>query len=155
MRRWFVAIVPSLALIAAKPVTAADLVDTAEHSATSKTFLAAAKAAGMTQTLKNNGPYTIFLPTDSAFKQLPPDTMDSLMKDKKKLAQVLAYHVVPGRITVADVKPGEVKTMEGEPLKLASDNGKVTINDEANVIQSDVMADNGVIHEIDKVILPR
>jgi len=155
MRRWFAAIATSFAFIAAKPVMAADLVDTAANSATSKTFLAAVKAAGLTQTLKNNGPYTIFLPTDSAFKQLPPETVDSLMKDKKKLAQVLAYHVVPGKITVADVKPGEVKTMEGESLKLTSDNGKVTINDEANVIQSDVMADNGVIHEIDKVILPQ
>jgi uncharacterized surface protein with fasciclin (FAS1) repeats len=106
------------------------------------------------QTLRDSGPYTVFIPTDTAFSKLPSDTADSLMKDKKKLAQVLAYHVVPGKITVADVKPGEVKTMEGSSLKLTSDNGKVTLNGEANVIQSDVMADNGVIHEIDTIVMP-
>lgn len=155
MRICFVTIISSLAFIATQQTMADDLVDTAAHSATFKTFLSAAKAVGLTQTLKNNGPYTVFIPTDSAFNELPPGTVDSLMKDKKKLAQVLSYHVIPGRVTVADVKPGEVQTMEGEPLKLSSDNGKVTINNEANVIQSDMMADNGVIHEIDKVILPR
>ena len=155
MRICFATIASSLTLVAAEQTMAADLVDTATSSATLKTFLAAAKAAGLTQTLKNSGPYTVFIPTDSAFNELPPGTVDSLMKDKKKLAQVLSYHVVPGKITVADVKPGKVQTMEGEPIKLSSDNGKVTINGEANVIQSDMMADNGVIHEIDKVILPR
>jgi uncharacterized surface protein with fasciclin (FAS1) repeats len=143
-----------IAMVFMPPVMAADLMETAGHSATFKTFLAAAKSAGLSQTLKNDGPYTVFIPTDAAFNKLPSGTVDSLMKDRKKLAQVLAYHVVPGKITVADVKPGEVKTMEGSPLKLTSDNGKVTLNNEANVIQSDVMADNGVIHEIDSIVIP-
>ena len=151
----FPTILIALAGMASMPASrAADLIETAGHSATFKTFIAAAKSAGLSQTLKNDGPYTVFIPTDAAFNKLPSGTVDSLMKDRKKLAQVLAYHVVPGKITVADVKPGEVKTMEGSPLKLTSDNGKVTLNNEANVIQSDVMADNGVIHEIDSLVIP-
>jgi uncharacterized surface protein with fasciclin (FAS1) repeats len=132
---------------------AADLVETASTSGNFKTFLAAAKAAGISDTLKNSGPYTVFAPSDSAFNQLPPGTVNSLMKDKAKLAKILAYHVIPGKVTVADVKPGQVKTLEGDSLKLTSDNGKVTVN-HANVIQSDLIADNGVIHEIDAVVLP-
>lgn len=152
----YIAMIAAMAgIVGAQSAYAEDIVETAGHSVTFKTFLAAAKSAGLLQTLKDNGPYTVFIPTDTAFSKLPSGAVDSLMKDKKKLAQVLAYHVVPGRITVADVKPGEVKTMEGSPLKLTSDNGKVTLNDEANVIQSDVMADNGVIHEIDTLILPQ
>ena len=132
---------------------AADLVETAATSGSFKTFLAAAKAAGIADTLKNSGPYTIFAPSDSAFNHLPPGTVTSLMKDKAKLAEILAYHVIPGKVTVADVKPGKVKTMQGETLTLTSDNGKVTVNN-ANVIQSDLIADNGVIHEIDALVLP-
>lgn len=154
MRAFVVMIAVSASILIAQPAAAEDLVETAGHSVTFKAFLAAAKSAGLLQTLKENGPYTVFIPTDAAFSKLPSGTVDSLMKDKKKLAQVLAYHVVPGKITVADVKPGEVKTMEGSPLKLTSDNGKVTLNDEANVIQSDLMADNGVIHEIDSIVIP-
>jgi uncharacterized surface protein with fasciclin (FAS1) repeats len=138
----------------AQPSTAEDLVDTARHSVTFNTFLAAAKSAGLLETLKDSGPYTLFIPTDEAFNKLPAGTVESLMKDKKKLAQIIEYHVVPGKIMVADVKPGQVKTMEGSPLKLTSDNGKVTLNDGANVIQSDLIADNGVIHEIDALVIP-
>lgn len=133
--------------------SAADLVETASTSGTFKTFLAAAKAAGFTETLKNNGPYTVFAPGDSAFGKLPPGTMETLMKDKAKLAELLSHHVIPGKVTVAEVKPGKVKTLQGDELMLKSDNGKVTV-DSANVIQSDLMADNGVIHEIDTVVLP-
>lgn len=154
MKAYIMMIAASASLAFIHPAVAEDLVETAGHSVTFKNFLAAAKSAGLLQTLKDSGPYTVFIPTDTAFSKLPSGAADSLMKDKKKLAQVLAYHVVPGKITVAEVKPGEVKTMEGSPLKLASDNGKVTLNDEANVIQSDVMADNGVIHEIDTIVMP-
>lgn len=133
--------------------TAADLVETASTSGSFKTFLAAAKAAGITETLRNSGPYTVFAPGDSAFGKLPPGTVDSLMKDKTKLAEVLSHHVIPGKVTVAEVKPGKVKTIQGDELTLKSDNGKVTV-DAANVIQSDLIADNGVIHEIDAVVLP-
>jgi uncharacterized surface protein with fasciclin (FAS1) repeats len=133
---------------------AADLVETASTSGSFKTFLAAAKAAGITDTLKNSGPYTVFAPSDSAFNQLPPGTVNSLMKDKTKLAEILSHHVIPGKVTVADVKPGEVQTIQGDTVMLKSDNGKVTVEN-ANVVQSDMMADNGVIHEIDAVVLPK
>lgn len=132
---------------------AADLVETASSSGSFKTFLAAAKAAGITETLKNSGPYTVFAPSDSAFGKLPPGAVDSLMKDKTRLAEVLSHHVIPGKVTVAEVKPGKVKTIQGDELTLKSDNGKVTV-DAANVVQSDLIADNGVIHEIDAVVLP-
>lgn len=133
--------------------TAADLVETASTSGSFKTFLAAAKAAGISETLRNSGPYTVFAPSDSAFGRLPPGTVDSLMKDKTRLAEVLSHHVIPGKVTVADVKPGKIKTIQGDELTLKSDNGKVTV-DTANVVQSDLIADNGVIHEIDAVVLP-
>ncbi|HYD96068.1 MAG TPA: fasciclin domain-containing protein [Noviherbaspirillum sp.] len=132
----------------------ADLVETASTSGSFKTFLAAAKAAGIAETLKNSGPYTVFAPSDYAFNQLPPGTVDSLMKDKARLAEILSHHVIPGKVMVADVKPGKVKTIQGDELVLKSDNGKVTV-DNANVVQSDMMADNGVIHEIDTVVLPQ
>jgi uncharacterized surface protein with fasciclin (FAS1) repeats len=135
-------------------VFAADLVETAATSGGAKKFASALKASGLADSLKGDGPYTIFVPEDSAFEKLPPATRDALMKDKTKLAQVLAYHVIPGKLMVADVKPGKVKTIEGSALTLSSDNGKVTV-DEANVTQSDVTADNGVIHVIDTVVLPK
>jgi uncharacterized surface protein with fasciclin (FAS1) repeats len=154
MKRSIAAIASTILLsFLATYVQAADLVETASTSGSFKTFLAAAKAAGIADTLKNSGPYTVFAPSDSAFNHLPPGTVNSLMKDKAKLAEILAYHVIPGKVTVADVKPGKVKTMQGDALTLTSDNGKVTVNN-ANVIQSDLMADNGVIHEIDAIVLP-
>jgi len=153
MKRSCAAIAAAIALSAVGPgAIAADLVETAATSGSFKTFLAAVKAAGITEKLKNSGPYTVFAPSDSAFNQLPPGTVDSLMKDKAKLAEILSHHVIPGKVTVADVKPGKVQTLQGDTVTLKSDNGKVTV-DNANVIQSDLMADNGVIHEIDAVVL--
>ena len=140
-------------LFGVNPAFAADIVDTAAMDSSLKIFVAALKTAGFTEALKNPGPYTVFAPTNEAFAKLPPGTWDALSKDKVKLAQVLAYHVIPGRVMVAEVKPGQVKTTQGSALTLASDNGKVTVND-ANITQSDVAADNGVIHEIDTVVLP-
>lgn len=133
--------------------TAADLIETASTSGSLKTFIAAVKTADLTEKLKEAGPYTIFAPIDSAFQNLPPGELDSLLKDKAKLAEVLKYHIIPGEITVAEVKPGEIKTIEGKTLTLTSDNGMVTVNG-ADVIQSDVKADNGIIHEIDAVVMP-
>lgn len=154
MRRFFVAVALIGALLTnASRALAADLVETASTSGTFKTFLLAAKAAGLTDTLKASGPYTIFAPGDAAFNKLPPGKMESLMKDKEKLAELLSHHIIPGKVTVADVKPGKVATLQGDQVTLTSDNGKVTV-DNANVIQSDLMADNGVIHEIDVVVLP-
>ncbi len=140
-------------LSGASHVFAADIVDTAVATGSLKTFVAALKAAGFTQALKSSGPYTVFAPSDEAFAKLPTGTWDALIKDKAKLAQVLAYHVVPGKILVAEVKPGNVKTVQGSTLRLASDNGQVTVND-AKITQSDVLADNGIIHAIDAVVLP-
>jgi uncharacterized surface protein with fasciclin (FAS1) repeats len=155
MKQSFAALAATIALsLHALPASAADIVETASTAGTFKTFLAAAKAAGMDSTLKNSGPYTVFAPTDSAFNQLPPGTMNSLMKDKARLTEVLSHLVIPGKITVADVKPGKVLTIQGDELTLTSDNGKVTV-DSANVIQSDLIADNGVIHEIDAVVMPQ
>ena len=136
------------------PAIASDVVETAATSGGAKTFAAAAKSSGLSESLKNSGPYTVFAPDDAAFAKLPPDTREALMKDKSKLAHVLAYHVIPGKILVAEVKPGNVKTLEGDTVKLTSDNGKITVN-EANVTQSDTEADNGVVHIIDTVVLPK
>jgi uncharacterized surface protein with fasciclin (FAS1) repeats len=155
MRARHAAIFGIVAVLGAGHAIAADIVETASNTSSFKTFLNAAKTAGLTETLKQGGPYTLFLPTNSAFDKLPPETRDALLKDKAKLAHVLAYHVIPGKIMVADVKPGKVQTMEGAPLTLKSDNGKVTLNEEANITQSDIQADNGVIHEIDTVVLPK
>jgi uncharacterized surface protein with fasciclin (FAS1) repeats len=137
----------------AQRAAAGDLVETASTSGTMKTFVAATKTAGMADKLKHSGPYTVFAPTDSAFSKLPPGTVDSLLKDRDKAAELIAYHVIPGTVTVSDVKPGKVQTVQGGTITLTSDNGKVTV-DNANVIQSDLKADNGVIHEIDAVVLP-
>lgn len=155
MRKALSALAAIIAFWSAAPQAfASDLVETAASSGEIKTFAAALKSAGVADSLKQDGPYTVFAPADSAFDKLPADVRNDLMKDKKKLAQVLAYHVIPGKVLVADVKPGKVPTIQGSPLTIKSDNGKVTV-DEANVTQSDVTADNGVIHVIDTVVLPK
>jgi uncharacterized surface protein with fasciclin (FAS1) repeats len=155
MKTFFAGIATALALACGTPYAlAADIVDTATEAGSFKTFVAALKAAGFADSLRSSGPYTVFAPSDEAFTKLPAGTWDALVKDKAKLAQVLSYHVVPGKITVADVKPGNIKTVQGDTLYLKSDNGNITVND-AKVIQSDVMADNGIIHAIDTVVLPK
>jgi uncharacterized surface protein with fasciclin (FAS1) repeats len=133
-------------------VYAADIIETVSTAGTFKTFLAAMKVTGFTETLKNTGPYTVFAPSDAAFEKLPPGTLKTLLSDKAQLARVLAHLVIPGKVLVAEVKPGKVKTLEGDLLDITSDNGMVTVDD-AQVTQSDIVADNGVIHEIDTVVL--
>lgn len=152
----FLPAIATAIMIAAAPIQApaADLVDTAITFGSFKTFVAALKTAGIAEPLRTSGPYTVFAPTDEAFAKLPPGTWNALLKDKAKLTLVLAYHVIPGKIMVADVKPGKIKTAQGDSLTIKSDNGKITIDD-ANVTQSDVTADNGVIHAIDAVVLPK
>lgn len=146
------AIIASLSICAA-PVLAADIVDTMAKDRSFKVFAAALETAGLTQTLKNTGPYTVFAPTNEAFSKLPSGAWEQLSQDKVKLAKVLSYHVIPGKVTVAEVKPGNVKTIEGNAVKLTSDNGKVTVN-QANITQSDISADNGIVHAIDSLVLP-
>jgi uncharacterized surface protein with fasciclin (FAS1) repeats len=138
----------------ATSASAADIVDTAVSAGQFKMLVKAVQAAGLVDTLKGDGPFTVFAPTDAAFAKLPAGTIESLLKDKQKLAQVLTYHVVPGKVTAAQVKPGDVKTVQGQLLTVRADGGAVTVND-ARVTQTDIMASNGVIHVIDTVVLPK
>jgi len=143
-------------LAAASPARAQqtkDIVDTAVAAGSFKTLAKALTAADLVGTLKGDGPFTVFAPTDEAFAALPQGTLQSLLDDPPALARVLTYHVVPGRITSAQITgDSEQKTVEGSVLKIAL-NGGVTVND-ATVIQADVEAENGVIHVIDRVLIP-
>ena len=118
-----------------------------------KTLVAAVQAAGLVDTLKGPGPLTVFAPTDAAFAKIPKAELDALLKDKAKLTAVLTYHVVAGKVMAADVKAGKVKTVQGSALTVRTEGGVKV--DDANVVQTDILADNGVIHVIDTVILPR
>jgi len=120
------------------------------------TLVAAVKAAGLVETLNGTGPFTIFAPTNEAFAKLPAGTVEGLLKpeNKAKLAAVLTYHVVAGKVLAADVKPGVVKTVQGGDLVVKADYGKVTVNG-ANVVKTDIVGKNGVIHVIDSVLLPQ
>ena len=133
-----------------------DIVDTAVANGSFKTLAAALQAAGLVETLKGAGPFTVFAPTDAAFAKLPAGTVETLLKpeNKDQLRRVLTYHVVPGKVTTADVsKMSSAKAVSGDTLKIAAKNGKVMVNN-ANVVTADVGASNGVIHVVDTVILP-
>jgi uncharacterized surface protein with fasciclin (FAS1) repeats len=131
----------------------ADIVDTAVAAGSFKTLVAAVTAAGLVDTLKGAGPFTVFAPTDEAFAKLPAGTVDALLKDIPKLKKILTYHVVSGKVLAADVvKLKSAKTVEGSEVKIDASNG-VKIND-STVTTADVIADNGVIHIIDAVLLP-
>jgi len=131
----------------------ADIVDTAVAAGSFTTLVAAVKAAGLVDTLKGAGPFTVFAPTDEAFAKLPAGTVESLLKDIPKLKKILTYHVVSGKVMAADAaKLKSAKTVEGSEIKIDASNG-VKIND-ATVTTADVAADNGVIHIIDAVLLP-
>ena len=132
---------------------AADIVDTAVAAGQFKTLAAALTAADLIDTLKGPGPFTVFAPTDAAFAKIPKADLDALLKDKAKLTAVLTYHVVPGTVMAADVKSGEVKTVQGTTFKVMADKKHVMINN-AMVTKTDIVADNGVIHVIDTVIMP-
>jgi uncharacterized surface protein with fasciclin (FAS1) repeats len=134
-------------------VRAADLVQTAATATSFKQFVKAMKLSGLESTIATKGPYTVFAPTDEAFAKLSRETRESLYKDKDRLARILSYHIILGNILITEIKPGPVATLEGPAITLKSDNGKVTVND-ANVTQSDLVADNGVIHAIDTVLMP-
>ncbi len=138
---------------AAAAAQAKDIVDTAVAAGQFKTLAAALQAAGLVDTLKGKGPFTVFAPTDEAFAKIPKDQLDALMKDKAKLTAVLTYHVVPGTVMAKDVKPGKAKTVQGGELTLGTTGG-VTV-DNAKVVKADIVADNGVIHVIDSVVLPK
>ena len=134
-----------------------DIVDTAVSAGDFKTLAAAVTAAGLVDTLKGPGPFTVFAPTDAAFAALPAGTVEKLLKpeNKDQLTAVLTYHVVSGKVMAADVvKLSEAKTVNGASLKIAVTGDKVMINDTATVAKADISASNGVIHVIDTVLLP-
>lgn len=134
-------------------VMAQDIVDTAVKAGNFTTLVAAVKAAGLVDTLKGPGPFTVFAPTDAAFAKVPKATLDALLADKAALTKVLTYHVVPGKVMAADVRAGKVKTVQGQELTLTTTNGVMV--DNAKVVATDVAASNGVIHAIDTVLMPK
>ena len=150
MKRTILALAMTLAAAGAQ---AADIVDTAVAAGEFKTLAAALDKAGLIATLKGPGPFTVFAPTDAAFAKVPKTQLDALLADKAKLAAVLTYHVVPGKVMAKDVKAGKVKTVQGSELMLGTSGG-VTV-DNAKVVKADIAADNGVIHVIDTVVLPK
>jgi uncharacterized surface protein with fasciclin (FAS1) repeats len=143
----------ALTLGSATAALAADIVETAVKAGSFKTLVAAVQAAGLVDTLKGPGPFTVFAPTDEAFAKVPKDALDALLKDKAALTKVLTYHVVSGKVMAADVKAGKVRTVQGQELTLGTTGG-VTV-DNARVVAADVVASNGVIHVIDTVVMPR
>jgi uncharacterized surface protein with fasciclin (FAS1) repeats len=143
----------TMLLPAAAPAAEKDIIETAASAGKFTTLAKALAEAGLVETLKGTGPYTVFAPTDEAFASLPAGTLDGLLADKAKLAEVLTYHVVPGKVTAADVaKMTEATTVQGGKVRIDTAVG-VKVND-ANVVATDIMASNGVIHVIDRVILP-
>lgn len=142
-----------LALGVAFSVQAKDIVDTAVAAGSFNTLATALTAAGLIDTLKGPGPFTVFAPTDAAFAKIPKADLDALLKDREKLTAVLTYHVVPGKVMAANVKAGKVKTVQGSEITVTTANGVMV--DGAKVTATDIAADNGVIHVIDSVIMPK
>ncbi len=130
-----------------------DIVDTAVAAGSFNTLAKLLTDAGLIDTLKGEGPFTVFAPTDDAFAAVPADTLAALGADKALLTKVLTYHVVPGKVMAADIVAGDVATVAGPTVKISIVDGKVMVND-ATVVTADVAASNGVIHVIDKVLLP-
>lgn len=162
MNKLAVGIVAALALsgLTARPGAAAaekDIVDTAVAAGSFKTLAKALQAAGLVETLKGRGPFTVFAPTDAAFAKLPAGTLESLLRpeNKAKLQRILTYHVVSGRVMAADVvKMHSAAAVSGDTITIAAGSGGVMV-DGANVVKTDIVATNGVIHVIDSVILPK
>ena len=151
MKKFLTVAVLSIGLTGA--ALAKDIVDTAVAAGNFKTLATALQAAGLIDTLKSKGPFTMFAPTDAAFAKIPKDQLDALLKDKAALTKVLTYHVVAGKVMAKDVQAGKVKTVQGSELTVATAGG-VTV-DGAKVSATDIVADNGVIHVIDSVVMPK
>lgn len=139
----------------APTAAAKDIVAIASGDAQFKTLTKALGSAGLVTTLQGKGPFTVFAPTDAAFAALPKGTVENLLKpeNKAQLTKILTYHVVPGSVVSTSLKSGDVKSVEGSSLKVAVSTGKVTVGG-ANVVKADIKASNGVIHVIDKVLMP-
>ncbi|MVW70734.1 fasciclin domain-containing protein [Bordetella sp. 15P40C-2] len=151
MKRILAGITFALALGTAK---AADIVDTAQSAVSFNTLVTAVKAADLVNMLKGPGPFTVWVPTDAAFAKVPQDQLDALLKDKAALTKVLTYHVIAGKVMARDVAPGTVKTVQCSPLKISTKDGKVFVED-AQIVQTDIVTDNGVIHVIYAVVMPK
>jgi uncharacterized surface protein with fasciclin (FAS1) repeats len=135
--------------------SAADIVDTAVAAGNFTTLVSAVKAAGLLDTLKGAGPFTVFAPTDEAFARLPAGTVDALLRDPAKLKEILLYHVVSGKVMAADVmKMKNAQTVEGSSVKIHAMGGEVMV-DKAQVVKTDIACDNGVIHVLDAVLMPK
>jgi uncharacterized surface protein with fasciclin (FAS1) repeats len=154
-RTWFIAAAAAIALTgcAAFGPQPTNVVDTAAANPEFKTLTKLINDAGLADTLRGTGPFTVFAPTDAAFAKVPKATMETLAKDKERLRQVLTFHVVPGKVMSADVKPGNVKTVNGAELPLSRSGNFVGV-DQALVTKADIAATNGVIHVIDQVLIP-
>jgi len=150
MQKLLIAAVMACTALAAH---AKDIVDTAVSAGNFKTLVTALKAADLVPTLKGNGPFTVFAPTDEAFAKIPKADLDALLKDKAKLKAVLTYHVVPGKVMSKDLKAGKVTTVQGSDVTISTMGGAMVNN--AKVVSADVAADNGVIHAIDTVLMPK
>jgi uncharacterized surface protein with fasciclin (FAS1) repeats len=153
------ALMTAAALVALTiPARAVDIVDTASSNGSFTTLVAAVKAAGLVETLKGAGPFTVFAPSDAAFKKLPAGTVENLLKpeNKAQLQKILTYHVVPGKVMSSDLtgKKTAAKTVQGSDVAISADAKGVRV-DNASVTTADVAASNGVIHVIDTVIMPR
>jgi uncharacterized surface protein with fasciclin (FAS1) repeats len=133
--------------------TKMDIVDTAKSAGSFSTLVVALDKAGLVDTLKGNGPFTVFAPTDEAFAKVPKAQLDALLADKAMLTKVLTYHVVPGKIMAADISSGPAKTAQGQSLTISKQSSGITV-DKAKVIKGDIAASNGVIHVIDSVVMP-
>ncbi len=155
-RTWLIAsasvVLAALAGCATSPAPRT-IADTAASTAQLSTLNKLINDAGLSDTLRAQGPYTVFAPSDEAFKAVPKSTLDALARDKEQLKAVLSYHVVPGKVMAADVKAGKVKTVQGADVALAKAGTFVTV-EEAMVVQADVAASNGVVHVIDRVLIP-
>lgn len=139
---------------AAEPEYEKDIVDAAVAADNFKTLVTAVTAADLVEVLRGDGPFTVFAPTDEAFAKVPMHQLEALLKDKKKLQGVLTYHVVAGKVLAADVvKLKSAETVQGSPVHIVVENGKVRI-DGANVVKTDIECSNGVIHVIDAVLMP-
>lgn len=136
-----------------KEYNMSNIIETAISAGKFNTLVAAVKAAGLVETLSGPGPFTVFAPSDEAFSKLPEGAVENLLKDKEKLTAVLTYHVVAGKVMAADVvKLTSAKTVQGSSLSVSTDDGVMV--DSANVVQTDIVCDNGVIHVIDSVLMP-
>lgn len=142
-----------LAACATQPSGPATVADAIARNPQLSTLNGLIQKAGLTDTLKAAGPYTVFAPTNDAFKAVPAKTLDELSKDPAKLKAVLAYHVLPSKVTAAEVKPGNAKTLQGANLALARAGSFVTVED-AMVQTADAAASNGVVHTVDRVLMP-